>query len=197
MQVTSYVIPLISFWYLRISKVGSFPGLWKTLVVTEPSRFLLKAVSRNLVGLVSTVNLIFGWCEFIFWNNSSKSVFFFLLEIVCVCVCVYVCVCVCLYSSTVKASSVWKMSKTYLRVRINDLVLWIFVDWLCQVLSSPCLKMSYFTSKDENSSRPPTGEKTIWYNALREKMIFIDIGYKSALVKPPSYEKILKIRKLL
>ena len=34
-----------------------------------------------------------------------------------------VCVCVCLYSSTVKASSVCKMSKTYLRVRINDLVL--------------------------------------------------------------------------
>ena len=37
-------------------------------------------------------------------------------------------VCVCLYSSTVKASSVCKMSKTYLRVRINDLVLWILVD---------------------------------------------------------------------
>ena len=33
------------------------------------------------------------------------------------------CMCVCLYSSTVKASSVCKMSKTYLRVRINDLVL--------------------------------------------------------------------------
>ena len=30
--------------------------------------------------------------------------------------------------------------------------------------------MSYFTSKDENSSRSPTGEKTIWYNALREKI---------------------------
>ena len=39
--------------------------------------------------------------------------------------------------------------------------------------------MSYFTSKDENSSRSPTGEKTIWYNVLREKMIYIDIGYKS------------------
>ena len=37
-------------------------------------------------------------------------------------------VCVCLYSSTVKASSVCKMSKTYLRVRINDLVFWILVD---------------------------------------------------------------------
>ena len=49
----------------------------KTLVITEPSRFLLKAVSRNLVGLVLTINLIFGWCEFMVWNNSSISVFFF------------------------------------------------------------------------------------------------------------------------
>ena len=32
-------------------------------------------------------------------------------------------VCVCLYSSTVKASSVCKMSETYLRVRINDVML--------------------------------------------------------------------------
>ena len=54
----------------------------------------------------------------------------------CVCVCVRACVCVCVcaharvffHSSTVKASSVCKMSKTYLRVRINDLVLWILVD---------------------------------------------------------------------
>ena len=38
-------------------------------------------------------------------------------------VCACVCVCVCLYSSTVKASSVCKMSETYLRVRINDVVL--------------------------------------------------------------------------
>ena len=35
----------------------------------------------------------------------------------------YVCVCVCLYPFTVKASSVCKMSETYLRVRINDVVL--------------------------------------------------------------------------
>ena len=40
-------------------------------------------------------------------------------DILCVCVCV----CVCLYFFTVKASSVCKMSKTYLRVRINHLVL--------------------------------------------------------------------------
>ena len=42
---------------------------------------------------------------------------------VCVCVCVFVCVCVCLYSSTVEAFSVCKMSETYLKAQINDLVL--------------------------------------------------------------------------
>ena len=54
------------------------------------------------------------------------------LVIVCVRACVRVCVC--LYSSTVKASSVCKISKGYLRVRINDLVLWILVG--CFVPSS-------------------------------------------------------------
>ena len=34
---------------------------------------------------------------------------------VCVCLCVCMCVCVCVYSSTVKAYSVCKMSETYLR----------------------------------------------------------------------------------
>ena len=37
------------------------------------------------------------------------------------------CVRVCLYSSTVKVFSVCKMSKAYLRVLINGLVLWILV----------------------------------------------------------------------
>ena len=32
---------------------------------------------------------------------------------------------------------------------------------------------------------------------LREKMIYIDIENKSARTKPTSYEKILKIRRLL
>ena len=57
-------------------------------------------------------------------GNTSRSKLPVLHTFVCVCVCV----CVCLYSSTVKASSVCKMSKTYFRVRINDLLLWIFVD---------------------------------------------------------------------
>ena len=41
--------------------------------------------------------------------------------------------------------------------------------------------MSYFTSKDENSRLKFTGDKTKGYNVLQEKIIYIDIGYKSVL----------------
>ena len=41
---------LFGIW--EIQNFGSFPGLRNTLVITEPCRFLLKAVSRKLVGLV-------------------------------------------------------------------------------------------------------------------------------------------------
>ena len=48
-------------------------------------------------------------------------------------------------------------------IRINDLLLWTFSECFCQVPSSLSPNLSYFTSKDENSSQPLTGEKTIWY----------------------------------
>ena len=47
------------------------------------------------------------------------------------------CVCVCVYSFTVEASSVCKMSWTYLRVRINDVVLWVLTARLRLGLSHP------------------------------------------------------------
>ena len=106
-------------------------------------------------------------------------------------------VCVCLCSSTCwflpAARHLWYTWE----VRINDLLLWAFSGCFCQVPSSLSPNLSYFTSKDENSSHSITGEKTIWYNMLCKKMIYIDIGNKSACTKPTSYEKILKIRRLL
>ena len=73
-------------------------------------------------------------------------------------------VCVCLCSSTcwflLAARHLWYTWE----VQINDLLLWAFSGWFCQVPSSLSLSLSYFTSKDENSSQPLTGEKTIWYN---------------------------------
>ena len=107
------------------------------------------------------------------------------------------CVCVCLCSSACwflpAARHLWYTWE----VRINDLLLWAFSGCFCQVPSSLSPNLSYFTSKDENSSRSITGEKTIWYNTLREKMTYIDIGNKSARTKPTNYEKILKVRRLL
>ena len=109
----------------------------------------------------------------------------------------FTCVCVCLCSSTCwflpAARHLWYTWE----VRINDLLLWTFSGCFCQFPSSLSPNLSYFTFKDENSSRAPTGKKTIWYNVLREKMIYIDIGYKSVRLKPKSYQKILKIRRVL
>ena len=68
----------------------------------------------------------------------------------------------------------------------------------CQVPSSPFLKMSCIpppkTPKDENSSEHKLERKRydIWF---REKMIYIDIGYKSAAQHTD--EKMLKMRRLL
>ena len=117
---------------------------------------------------------------------------------VCVCVCVCLCVCVCVYilppwmflPSAKCPRHTWGYGSTVLCCEYK-------LTALCQVPSWPYLKMPYFTSKDENSSRSSTGEKTIWYDVLREKIIYIDIWYKSAQLIPTSYEKILKIRRLL
>lgn len=50
-----------------------------TFVVMDPSGLTLKVVSTNLVGLLSTINFIFLWWEFLFANNSWFVAFFFLL----------------------------------------------------------------------------------------------------------------------
>ena len=119
--------------------------------------------------------------------------------VVCVCVCVYMCVCVfscvcacvcvcvfacvCLYSSTVKASSNCKTSVTYLRGTNQRCYIDYHSRCFCQVLLSLFLKMSYIspskTTKDENPSEGKLERKRYdtWFH---EKMIYIDVGYKSA-----------------
>ena len=52
--------------------------------------------------------------------------------------------------------------------------------YFCQVPSSPYLKMSYFTFKDENSSQHKLERKRYDILMASEKIIYIDIGYKSA-----------------
>ena len=75
-------------------------------------------------------------------------------EIYGVRVCVCVCVCVCVFMLFhLLLSSVCTTSLAYVRSsNQRSFVVSISVTALCQVPSSPYLKMSYFTSKDENSS---------------------------------------------
>ena len=103
--------------------------------------------------------------------------------VVCVRVCVRVCVCVCLYSSTVKASSNCKTSVTCLRGTNQQCYIDYHSRCFCQVLLSLFLKMSYIspskTTKNENPSERKLERK--WYGTwFHEKMIYIDVGYKSA-----------------
>ena len=86
----------------------------------------------------------------------------------CVCVraCVCVCVCVCVFvffhrEGFFSLQDVWDMLEGYGGSTI--LCCECYARCFCQVLSSPLLKISYFTSKDENSARQKTGKKTTWY----------------------------------
>ena len=107
-----------------------------------------------------------------------------MISCMCVSVCVYVCVYI--YSSTVEASSNYKMSETNLRgtdqqscvVNISQ-----GSGCFCQVPSSQCFCqvpsfMSYFTSKDENSSQHKLERNRCDILTASKKMICIDIGYK-------------------
>ena len=98
----------------------------------------------------------------------------------CLCVCVCVCVCMCKFILFhLLASSDNKTSVTYLRYSDQRSFVVSIARGFCQVLSSPYLKMSYFTSKDKNSSQQKLERKRYYILMASENMICIDIGYKS------------------
>ena len=116
---------------------------------------------------------------------------------VCVCVCVRVCVCVCVFILFhLLASSGCTMSLTY--VRSSDQRSFVVSILLASAKFLHLYFWILFHLQKRKLQPPLTGEKTIWYNMLSvEKMMYIDIGNKSTLAMPASYEKILKIRRLL
>ena len=130
-----------------------------------------------------------------FENNGFTS-----LIILQVCVCV--CVCVCFY-----ILPPWRLLPTARcprqtwEVRINDLVLWIFM-WV--LLPSSFISVSenvkFHLQRRKLQRRKPVTywrEKHMIWCAPR-KMIYNDIGYKSAPTQSiKSDEKMLKIRRLL
>ena len=149
------------------------------LIEAITHRCSIKSCSQNIEGT---------------YNRTSVPKYEFMCVVcVCVCVCVFLHVRVFLYSSTVKASSDCKMSETYLRgtdqrcyvvstipgASANFLHLDI---WKCNI-SPPKTKLQH-TDKLERNDMVYSGN---------EKMIYIDIGYKSSCaLKPTSYEKILR-----
>ena len=108
-----------------------------------------------------------------------------------------VCVCVCLYSSTCwffpAARHLWHTWE----VRINDLLL----EYIWVLLPSSFISLSEsILFHLQRRKLQPTAywrENDMICLESVEKMIYIDIGNKSARSKPRSYEKILKIRRLL
>ena len=71
------------------------------------------------------------------------------------------------------------MSETYFRGTDQWSCCEYHTRCLCQVPSSPFLKMIYFTSKNETPACQQLEEKQcdIWFH---ENMINVDVGYKSA-----------------
>ena len=96
-----------------------------------------------------------------------------LLLCVCVCVyvCVYVCVCVCLCVYTHPSVGFFRLHDVFDKCeKFGSTIFYCeYSDIFCQVPSSLFLNLSYFTSKEENSSHLLTGEKTIWYNVRRQR----------------------------
>ena len=109
------------------------------------------------------------WKKACFNLWSVAEVYFSELEqLTAYCVCVCVCVCVCLYSST--CWFFWAARRlTYVRSSDQQFFIVSIPRGFCQVPASLFLNLSYFTSKDETSSRLLTGEKTIWYNFCPRK----------------------------
>ena len=96
---------------------------------------------------------------------ATLSMFLYIYP-VRLCVCVFVCVFILFH---LLISFGCTTSVTYVRSSDQRSLLVSISRAFYQVPSSLFLNLSYFTSKDENSSRPLTGEKAIWYNVCPRK----------------------------
>ena len=113
---------------------------------------------------------------FAFQENEAYS----LRSGVCVCVCVCVCLCVfMLFHLLVSSDSTTFV--TYVRSSDQQSFVVSISRGFCQVPSSLFLNLSYFTSKEENSSWQPLERKQYDIMLALGKMIYINIGYNTAI----------------
>ena len=97
----------------------------------------------------------------------------------CVCVCVCVCLSVfILFHLLVSSDST--TSVTYVRSSDQQSFVVSISRDFCQAPSSLFLNLSYFNSKEENSSWQPLERKQYDIMLALRKMIFINIGYNTA-----------------
>ena len=129
------------------------------------------------------------FCETFIWILRTPPVAASVLwKFPCRCVCVCVCVCVFILLHLLLSSGC-TTSVTYIEVWINDLLLWVFLGalakfhhlyfWICHI-STPKTK----TPADRLLER-----KLYDIMFALEKMIYIDIGYKSAHYKNRQWRK--------
>ena len=109
---------------------------------------------------------------------------------------VCVCVCVCVYVYTLLPAGFFQLQDVF---DILEMFRPTSISrGFCQVPSSLILNLSYFISKDGNSSSELLERKRYDIILACEKIIYIDIGYKSAQRQRTDIgKKILKVRRLL
>ena len=139
--------------------------------------FLIKFIEKETLAQVFSCAFceIFKSTFFTEHLRGTASLSLSLSLSLCVFVCLFVCVCVCLYSSTVKASSVCKMSETHVRG----------IDQRCYVLSIiPGASAKFLHLRIWKCHISPPKMKLLRRNHMLylagEMMICFDIGYKSA-----------------
>ena len=124
---------------------------------------------------------------FNFRSFTSKPWFHHINDMQVTCVCVFVCVC--LYSSIPEASSDCKTSETYFRGTDRRCYV-VSIISRHQDISSSFLNMSYFTSEYETPACRKL-ERKLYDTTLQEKIIYIDIGYKSADHQTDKWQNLL------
>ena len=152
---------LIFHFYRRHLK--SVPGFVNCTPATRQGRWCYQSLPGKTV-----MKTWFWWkqiasCELLEYTAIGVAACVCMWVRACVRVCVCVCVCV-FIPFHLLVSSGCTTSVTCVRYSDQRSFVVSITRGFCQVPSSPFLSLSYFTSKDENSSRPLTGEKTIcWY----------------------------------
>ena len=136
-----------------------------------------------------TMNIIIE--ELIYIGTSTAFVWPNWYLTIILCVCVFVCVYVYVFIFFHREGFFRLQDVQDILERYGSTILCCEYSFgcFCQVPSSLFPNLSYFTSKDVTPARRKTGDNTIWYTGSCEKMICMDIGYKTATCQAVNLRK--------